>query len=119
MNKKIKKLWVEALRSGQYRKGVGALKKVIKKKSYYCCLGVLCDIHKKITKSYKWEKEAHDNDLRTYLDNYAYLPEEVCQWANIKNEPALSNGDSLINLNDDDNFSFRQIADKIEKDLEL
>lgn len=40
MNKKIKKLWLKALRSGEYKQGKLALR--IKNK--YCCLGVLCDI---------------------------------------------------------------------------
>jgi hypothetical protein len=40
MNKNWKKKWVEALRSGKYKKGRGALKN----RGRYCCLGVLCDI---------------------------------------------------------------------------
>lgn len=41
MDKKLKRKWVKALRSGQYPQSGGNLKD---KFGYYCCLGVLCDI---------------------------------------------------------------------------
>jgi hypothetical protein len=40
MKPEIKKLWVEALRSGKYKQGKYHLHTGDK----YCCLGVLCDI---------------------------------------------------------------------------
>lgn len=40
MNPRIKQLWIDALRSGEYPQARGALKTV----SGYCCLGVLCDL---------------------------------------------------------------------------
>lgn len=40
MDQAIKKKWVKALRSGEYRQGSGVLKDGRK----FCCLGVLCDI---------------------------------------------------------------------------
>jgi hypothetical protein len=40
MNAAVKAKWLEALRSGEYEQGMGALKKDGK----YCCLGVLCDV---------------------------------------------------------------------------
>lgn len=39
--KEIKNKWLEALRSGKYKKGSGRLRD---EKNNYCCLGVLCDI---------------------------------------------------------------------------
>ena len=46
MNQKIKERWVKALRSGKYKQGKGWLRKSSgpKKKSEFCCLGVLCDL---------------------------------------------------------------------------
>lgn len=41
MNTEYKRKWVDALRSGKYRQGVGVLKNANEE---YCCLGVLCDI---------------------------------------------------------------------------
>lgn len=42
MNQEIKKLWCEALRSGNYKQGTLALYN--KKAGTYCCLGVLTDL---------------------------------------------------------------------------
>lgn len=44
MNQEIKKRWVAALRSGDYKQGTGALRNADNK---FCCLGVLCDLHSK------------------------------------------------------------------------
>ena len=38
------KLWVDALKSGNYKQGISYLNK----KNKFCCLGVLCDVVKKI-----------------------------------------------------------------------
>lgn len=49
MEPELKKLWVDALESGEYTQGTGMLKY-----SYdgdnesYCCLGVLCDVLSKL-----------------------------------------------------------------------
>lgn len=44
MKKKIKKQWVEALRSGKYAQGKGQLKFVDEEETLYCCLGVLSEL---------------------------------------------------------------------------
>jgi hypothetical protein len=40
MKKAIKKKWVAALRSGEYKQG----RRYLKRDGKYCCLGVLCEI---------------------------------------------------------------------------
>ena len=40
MNKSIKKKWVAALRSGEYKQGMFAMCN----RGEYCCMGVLCDL---------------------------------------------------------------------------
>jgi hypothetical protein len=40
MKKEIKKRWVDALRSGEFRQG----RRYLKRDGKYCCLGVLCEI---------------------------------------------------------------------------
>ena len=75
----IRKLWTAALRSGQYRKGTGRLKRL---DGSYCCLGVLCEL-----------AVAHgiirpprlDGDCYTYdPDNkWAVLPTIVANWAGL------------------------------------
>lgn len=44
MKPELKKQWVEALRSGEYKQGEGTFKRAIKGEESFCCLGVLCDI---------------------------------------------------------------------------
>lgn len=47
MDQKIKQQWVEALRSGKYIQGTGALRRPTNEyitEESFCCLGVLCDI---------------------------------------------------------------------------
>ncbi len=41
MNRELKKRWVEALRSGQYKQGQKQLRPDA---DTFCCLGVLCDL---------------------------------------------------------------------------
>ena len=41
MDKRIKALWLDALRSGEYVQGVDYLRNTYNE---YCCLGVLCDL---------------------------------------------------------------------------
>lgn len=48
MDAQLKKKWIEALRSGEYQQGVGALQR----ENSFCCLGVLCDI----SHAGKWER---------------------------------------------------------------
>ncbi len=42
--KKIKNLWIEALRSNKYKQGKYYLKNTDQEEDRYCCIGVLCDI---------------------------------------------------------------------------
>jgi hypothetical protein len=125
MNKKIKKLWVEALKSGDYKQGKNCL--YIKDndgKETYCCLGVLCDLHAKATK-----KESF-NENGTYLNQETILPPEVVKWAQFKKSTVavmgnkasagcdiyLPKDNSLSGLNDDGK-TFKYIAKQIEKYL--
>lgn len=41
MKKRLKKQWIKALRSGEYKQGQHRLRS---SKDEFCCLGVLCDI---------------------------------------------------------------------------
>lgn len=72
MNKKIKRLWVKALKSGEYTQTRHALRK----DDSFCCLGVLCDLHSKETGE-KWQ------DIK-YLYEDAGLPSEVIEWAGLE-----------------------------------
>ena len=66
MKKRVKKLWVEALRSGGYKQG----RKRLRYGDTYCCLGVLCDLYRKETGEGKWNKQQSAlvtlNDVRSF-----------------------------------------------------
>lgn len=44
MDPELKGKWVEALRGGDYKQGLGQLRASTNSASYYCCLGVFCEI---------------------------------------------------------------------------
>jgi len=116
MDKKIKKLWLEALRSGKYKQGRGQLKTDDNK---FCCLGVLCDLHSK-----EFNREWKEND--DYLGCDLNLPIEVQKWAGLEeNAPIVKDSQNIDQHLDGFNDgigsvksrSFKQIANYIEKSL--
>lgn len=125
MKKEIKALWVKALKSGKYKKGIQQLKT----DKGYCCLGVLTDLYINKT-GYKkgWDgKLAHATD--------AQLPKKVMKWAGLKeadpkvefksrklDSDAMGNSDgsnrrTLSVINDKTKKNFSQIADIIKAQL--
>lgn len=105
MKQRIKKLWVEALRSGEYEQGRGVLHNYTA--NTYCCLGVLCRLYDDMKKKddadfwFDWMDESGDH----------YPAEEVMNWAKLETSQAVD----LAELNDRLSSSFAQIADIIEQ----
>lgn len=106
MDKDIKKLWVDALRSGKYKQG----KNLLKKEDCFCCLGVLCEISDKAP----WKQAGEGSTIFRYAEEMATLPENVANWANL--DRASNAVDVLIYLNDS-GTPFADIADYIEEGL--
>lgn len=96
MNKKVQKQWIKALLGGEYEQG----KKSLHPKSKFCCLGVLCDIHRLETNGPNW------CIWTGYLDNKYLLPYEVENWADILDSDLIA----LAQLNDTRNITFPEIA---------
>ena len=122
MKPRIKKLWIEALRSGEYQQAQGALRTADNK---FCCLGVLCNLH-----AQKNPKKARkETDPTMYFGRDDILPSQVADWAGLKtSNPTVTgigthNGGyipTLAELNDglykDGKIhNFQEIADIIEK----
>jgi hypothetical protein len=106
LNERIKKLWVEALRSGKYPQTSGCLRDT----KGFCCLAVLCDIHSQETGT-NW----NDGD---YLNQSDILPPGVVKWAELdSNNPILCEDMSATDANDEEGLSFSQIADLISANL--
>lgn len=67
MNPEIKKKWLKALRSGEYKQGRNLLRS---NTDHYCCLGVLCDI----LNPNGWEKSGDSYSMNGKTE---YLPEDI------------------------------------------
>lgn len=120
MDLKIKKTWIKALLSGDYKKAKGALKT----ERGYCCLGVLTDLYLKKNGSAKskklWQEEGRCGN------ESGVLAKTVMKWAGLSNySPDIQYGGACVPiscLNDGTTYSgnalsFRKIADLIEAQL--
>jgi len=108
MNKRIKKLWIEALRSGKFKQGFGQLRRG-RTNVRHCCLGVLCEI------------AVNQGVLNHYKGAQGLLPPEVMDWAELDDDDPM-----LAPLHDpncyaaklnDNGHGFQNIAERIEKYL--
>lgn len=52
-----RRLWVEALRSGEYEQG----RTWLRENDRYCCLGVACELYRKHTGIGRWESNCFDS----------------------------------------------------------
>lgn len=107
MNPKYKKKWVEALESGKYRQTRKRLCETINKKRHYCCLGVLCEVGD-VPRGRKFH-----GGTDTYDGNLGSLSTKLKEKFGISSVVHSK----LIALNDDELFSFKEIADWIRKNL--
>ncbi len=118
MKKNIAMKWVEALRSGKYKRGTGQLRD---EKNQFCCLGVLCNLHAQEHP----KVAAAQKDRCDYMYHSSYLPGAVQRWAGMKSEdgtvpfelaPRVKGNrcENLAAMNDWD-MPFSKIATFIEK----
>lgn len=138
MDQSIKEKWVEALRSGDYEQGTGALRQKNERTGTetFCCLGVLCDIvEDEIDGEWKeWSDVTYEfiAGPDTKWDHMTeVLPNPVRDYAGLNdNEPSVRvpdvTGDRTLSavvteLNDGlgefSQHSFDEIADAIERSL--
>ena len=112
MNTNVK-LWLEALRSGDYNQGQRALKSENDDGTVnHCCLGVACEVYMEAGNTVIIDKE---DDLILFNGNKIFLPEEVKRWLGLKYRDGSTStiGVSLTSMNDNGG-SFLKIADFIE-----
>ncbi len=137
MNAKILKRWSAALRSGKFKQGRGTLRLDDGKGQRWCCLGVLCELHRRaLGGKWKWFNTDEGGCLSygTSLSNSkkGFPPGPVVAWAGMKSHnPALLlpfGGDdamprmSAADMNDygDDGkankrYGFKSIATALER----
>lgn len=103
LNKNVQK-WLTALRSGKYEKVTCALREEIGSEVFgYCALGVAM-------------KVAEDNGVPIAEAAWGrcFLPNAVKNWLGATSSNVSLNGNTVVDLNDDEGFTFNQIADEIE-----
>ena len=109
------KVWVEALRSGEYEKGKGALRTG----DTFCCLGVACEVYRRKAKKGHWNGGWFAASKKS--EHRSILPREVAKWLGLTSDPVVTlksrESVSLINLNDGRGYSFKRIAKVIEKNF--
>lgn len=115
---KVIKEWIAALRSGEYKQGLGSLKHVAKGEIQHCCLGVLCElaVEKGII-----DPAVKGNMGAWFFDGVKYnVPPTVVNWAGLKRPGDIGPLDfttlNLMDMNDSDK-TFEVIADFIEAHL--
>jgi len=103
--------WIKALRSGKYQQATACLRD----STGFCCLGVACDISKKG----KWEFETYIEGknreqfvLSKRVKNHFGLQDVSGRFSYRNNVKG-----ALAVLNDDKKYSFDQIADFLEQEL--
>ena len=114
MKERIKELWVEALRSGEFIQTEGALKN----SDGYCCLGVLCELHRRAFGGSKWIK-IDSNAEAHYCGHTGDLPNEVIEWADFPGPEGEKGSleETLVTMNDIAKNTFSEIADFIEANV--
>ena len=108
MDEKLKKRWVKALRSGEYEQGRGQLRTW---DGRFCCLGVLCNL----IDNTAWDPISHkwkDRELSLTDTGKAPLYDMLDEL-----DMSREAHEYLINMNDDQEASFKEIADWIEENL--
>lgn len=103
--------WIVALRSGLYQQAKSTLRNSVG----YCCLGVACEISK-----IGFWKPVLGSRSHTYTDGGDYgtessLPSNVRSWLGLElSNPLVASNLPAISANDEQGWSFAQIADGLE-----
>lgn len=142
MNLDVKKRWIEALRSGDYKQTEGTLNR---NDETFCCLGVLCELAVEdgvVTKKYDdmpagikdgvvgyrlTEVDFTQDEMFRKYTEYDLLPRSVMAWAGLEaqnpdveyHDPSsdYSQVTCISSLNDEFHMNFEQIANVIEEQL--
>ncbi len=114
MNKEVKDKWLAALRSGEYTQG----REYLKNEDNHCCLGVLCELYIKEHPEAAWKQEHGVNRID---GESGTPPVSVTSWSGIDSFNGILMYEhpfcKLAEMNDEDNKTFEEIADYIEKSL--
>lgn len=120
-------LWVEELRSTKNNQAKGGLRIISPDGDGYCCLGIACLVYARQTGKGTWIPSGTRYEFRAEpSDKYSscsVLPHSVAEWFGFPDgNPMMLRGPdgggfTPAFLNDAFGFSFRQIADEVERAL--
>lgn len=126
MKKRVKALWLKALRSGEFKQA----RRQLKRGNGYCCLGVLTELYlreqrERIIREIKFGGSPADllQDIHIPDAEDATLDDAVQAWAGLNNDDPYvfhkkgEDTKTLSALNDDERLTFKQIASCIQKSL--
>lgn len=106
MKPAIKTLLIEALKSGDYKKTSGRMRRGDR----FCALGILCNLH-----AQAHPKFAATQKVKGMYDGTTHMPPtRVQKWSGITSSEVYK----IVSWNDDSKLSFREIAQQIERDFE-
>lgn len=128
------KKWIEALRSGKYKQTAGCLHD----SHGHCCLGVACEAYLKehpegLSVESRQTGDFENNTRYAYDTREADLPEVVMEWLGLRSSfgnfqdavrlvvdgsPITMNDLSDLNDSDDPKYTFDDIANLLEQELE-
>jgi hypothetical protein len=120
----VRKLWVGALRSEEYKQGMLSLhtySTIPGVPDHFCCLSVLCDLAVKNNVIPSAKKQSEGN-YYSYEGAIISVPSKVMEWAGLFDKEGKRFGDnefcdsSLTHLNDSTPLTFFGIADILETD---
>lgn len=130
MNQEVKALWLAALRSGEYRQ----TRKRLHDDIGYCCLGVLCEVHRSAmggewTEPHEWAGDGVTDYMYSTGNSSSRdaIPFDVRAWAGLDSCVPWAEKSPLVDYNDGREGSgdivalrphtFAEIADLIEQHL--
>ena len=119
MNPEIKKLWTDALTSGEFKQGINGL---LREEDRHCCLGVLCELHRRaFPGGEQWVLFGYSNvQCAGYGGEISFLPDNVAQWAELPGmdtEVGVEGSSASLSDLNDAGSSFAEIAKIIETQL--
>jgi|SRR6185312_5441632 len=100
VNKRNFRKWIKFLRSGKYKRG----RTQLYENGKYCCLGVACEAAGIVRVANRYDGER------------CFLPKSVKVWLGIDTDDVIIGDNKASQLNDYYDWSFRKIADAIEKE---
>ena len=109
--KQARRLWVEALRSGEYEQGT----KYLRRGDSFCCLGVACQLYATHVGDVQWTDSG--GDIYMFDGSNISLSERVAAWLGLRSTEGgygIDIGRDCLTRHNDDRDSFYAIADLIE-----